>query len=250
MKTAPEKLTIYGRQPVLELLRSDYKIYTVYIAKDSSGKVIHQIKQLAEKRNISVKIIAKNDIQKLTGPVVHQGVAAEAELLRTGNTNDLSETLKTFSNPFLLIMDQIQDPHNMGAIIRTAEIAGVNAIILPEKGSAQLNVTVVKTSVGALFHLPIFQVTDLAETIDILSHTGINTWALMPGSEKSMYETDLKKPLALIVGSEGEGVRKNIVKICTGKITIPQFGKIGSLNASVATAVVLYEVVRQRKTNN
>ncbi|MCB0283161.1 MAG: 23S rRNA (guanosine(2251)-2'-O)-methyltransferase RlmB [Calditrichae bacterium] len=248
MTANPEYQIIYGRQPVTELLRSNYRVLSIYIAHDSSGKIVNQILRLAERKNIPIKTIPKNDIQKLTGPVVHQGIAAKAEALHLNDQIELFSFIRNIENPFLLIMDQVQDPHNMGAIIRTAEIAGVNAIILPEKGSAQLNATVAKTSAGALFHLPIFQVNDLYTAIDSLNGTGINTWALMPGSEKSMYDTNLKKPLALVIGSEGEGVRKNIAKICTGKITIPQFGKIESLNASVASAVVLYEVVRQRKS--
>lgn len=246
MNTIPEYQIIYGRQPVTELLRSGYRVLSIYIAQDSSGKIVNQILRLAERKSIPIKTIPKNDIQKLTGPVVHQGIAAKAESLHLNDQSELFGAIKNMDNPFLLILDQVQDPHNMGAIIRTAEIAGVNALILPEKGSAQLNATVAKTSAGALFHLPLFQVKDLSATINSLNDTGINTWALMPGSVKSMYESDLKKPLALVVGSEGEGVRKNIANLCSGKITIPQFGKIESLNASVASAIVLYEVIKQR----
>ncbi len=242
-----EKFIVYGRQPVVEALRSAYKINSIWLARDLQGKVVAQIERLAENKNVTIRSVNKNDIQKLSGPVVHQGVAAEMEPLSIKEENLLEGFLSEIENPFLLILDQVQDPHNMGAILRTAEISGVDAVILPEKGSAQLNATVAKTSAGALFHLNIFRVQYLESVIETLNEKNILTGALMPGSENSMYQKDFKKPLAVIVGSEGPGVRKNITRLCSDKITIPQFGKIESLNASVATAVVLYEVVRQRQ---
>ena len=242
-----EKFIVYGRQPVIEALRSGCKINSIWLARDLQGKTVAQIERLAQNKNVPIKSVAKNEIQKLSGAVVHQGVAAEMEPLNIKTENHLEEFLSGIENPFLLILDQVQDPHNMGAILRTAEISGLHAIILPEKGSAQLNATVAKTSAGALFHLKIFRIQHLENIMGILNEKNILTGALMPGSENSMYEKDFVKPLAIIVGSEGTGVRKNIVHLCSDKITIPQFGKIESLNASVATAVVLYEVVRQRQ---
>jgi len=246
MKKA-EKFIVYGRQPVVEALRSEYKIIAIWLARDLQGKVVAQIERLAKSKDVKIRSVDKNEIQKLSGPVVHQGVAAEMQPLKIKAENHLDGFLADKENPFLLILDQVQDPHNMGAILRTAEISGVDAIILPEKGSAQLNATVAKTSAGALFHLNIFRVQYLESVIETLNGNDVLTGALMPGSENSMYQKDFKKPLAIIVGSEGPGVRKNIAGLCSDRITIPQFGKIESLNASVATAVVLYEVVRQRQ---
>ncbi len=241
-----EKFIVYGRQPLIEAMRSQYKINQIWLARDLQGKVVAQIERLAQAGNIKILKVNKNEIQKLSGPVVHQGVAAEMEPLKIKGENHLDVFLETVTNPFILILDQVQDPHNMGAILRTAEISGVDAVILPEKGSAQLNATVAKTSAGALFHLSIFRVQYLESVIESFNDQNILTGALMPGSENSMYQKDFSKPVAIIVGSEGPGVRKNITRLCTDRITIPQFGKIESLNASVATAVVLYEVVRQR----
>jgi len=245
MEEIKQNFVVFGRQPVLEALRSKYKVHALWLARDLEGKVVGQIEKLARLSNIPIKKVHKNDIQKITGPVVHQGIAAEMEDIRVDSKP--GDFVGKLENPFILILDQVQDPHNLGAILRTAEICGVDAVVLPEKGSAQLNATVAKTSAGALFHLNLFRVSDLALTIEELNGKGILTAALMPGAESSMYKINLKKPLAVIVGSEGPGVRKNIASLCAEKITIPQFGKIESLNASVATAVVLYEVVRQRK---
>ncbi|KAA3614873.1 MAG: 23S rRNA (guanosine(2251)-2'-O)-methyltransferase RlmB [Calditrichaeota bacterium] len=247
MEQKNEKFIVYGRQPVIEALRSDYSVNSIWLARDLKGKVVGQIERVAKSKEVRVRKVDKNEIQKLSGPVVHQGVAAEMKPLTIKSEKILDSFLKEVENPFLLILDQVQDPHNTGAILRTAEISGVDAIILPEKGSAQLNATVAKTSAGALFHLNIFRVPYLESVIETLNGNGVLTGALMPGSENSMYQKDFKKPLAIIVGSEGPGVRKNIAALCSDRITIPQFGKIESLNASVATAVVLYEVVRQRQ---
>lgn len=245
-----ERFVVYGKQPVIEALKSEYKIFELWYSKDIQGKLIQLIENLAQKKNIKIRAVSKNEIQKLTGPVVHQGIAIEMEPLATQSQSEIIPFLKQCKNPFIVIMDQVQDPHNLGAILRTAEICGVDAIILPEKGSAQLNDTVAKTSAGALFHLNIFRVHNLVSVIEGLNANKVKTYALMPGSDSSMYENNLDKSCAIVVGSEGPGIRKNISSLCLGKITIPQFGKIESLNASVATAVVLYEVVRQRSSKD
>jgi 23S rRNA (guanosine2251-2'-O)-methyltransferase len=242
-----DSFVIYGRQPVIEALKSNYKIEQIWLAKDVQGKVIAQIKKLAEIKNTYIQTVDKNRIQKLSGPVVHQGIAAIMEPLNTGSENELKTFLKNRKNPFVIVLDQIQDPHNLGAILRTAEICGVDAIILPEKGSAQLNETVVKTSVGALFHLNLFIVEQLERCFEIFNEFEIKSLALLPGAAKVMYQEDLRKSLALVVGSEGQGVRKNIARLCSDRISIPQFGNVNSLNASVASAVIIYEVIRQRK---
>jgi 23S rRNA (guanosine2251-2'-O)-methyltransferase len=159
----------------------------------------------------------------------------------------LIETLQSSENPFVLILDQIQDPHNLGAIIRTAEIVGITAIIIPEKGSASITSAVAKTSAGAAFHCSLHQTTHLTETMNILRRKNLALIAMVPHKEETIYDTDLKGPLAIVVGSEGKGVRKNIQRLCDKSVSIPGRGKVGSLNASVSTAVVLFEAVRQRE---
>ncbi len=248
MPKIPQKpIVIYGRQPILEALRAGYPLQKITIAKDAGGKTIHRIKKLAENRQVPLQLVNdRNQLQKICGPVVHQGVAATGSVPLYKDEAGLRDFMKSHPHPFLVVLDQIQDPHNMGAIMRSCEIAGVDALIIPEKGSAELNGTVAKTSAGALFHITLFRVTRLENSIELFNDSGIDTLALMPSAEDIMYQKDLTGGVALIVGSEGPGVRKNIARLCRAPVSIPQFGKINSLNASVATAVVLYEVVRQR----
>ncbi len=241
-----ENFIVYGKQPVIEALKSKYKIYQIWYAKDLQEKLVNQVLKLAQNKKIKLNAVNKNDIQKLSGPVVHQGIALEMEKIRFGGQHDFNTFVETNKNHFIVLLDQVQDPHNLGAILRSAEISGANAVVIPEKGSAQLNDTVSKISAGALFHLNIFKVNNLEMAIEQLNSNKVKTFALMLGSESSMYNKQLTESCAIIVGSEGPGVRKNISNLCTDKITIPQFGKVSSLNASVATAIVLYEVVRQR----
>jgi len=247
VQTEKDLFVIYGRQPVIEALKSSIKINELWLAKDLNGKVIRQINRLAENKNVVVHSVNKNEIQKITGAVVHQGIAALSQPLDIGSEKDLGDFFRVSKKFFVVVMDQIQDPHNLGAILRTADICGVDAVILPEKGSAQLTSTVAKTSTGALFHLKIFLVKHLEKCFEIFDENHISSFALLPGAQRSMYELRLTESLAIVIGSEGQGVRKNIAQLCSDKITIPQFGNIDSLNASVAGAVVMYEVVRQRK---
>ncbi len=241
-----QNLRIYGRQPVFEALRSNQEIEEIWLDDKAQGKIIHLITKLAAEKSVQIKSCSKNEIQKLSGPVVHQGIAAKIISLKTHSINQLSATVEKEKNPFYLILDQIQDPHNLGAIIRSAEIAGVSSILLAQKGTAQLNETVVKTSAGALFHLNFFLHERLEPFFEILNQKEIATIALIQRNAENIFKMNLKKPLALIVGNEGIGVRKNILDLCSQRAYIPQFGQLNSLNASVAAAVVIFETVRQR----
>ena len=238
---------IFGRQPVIEVLRSDYQIIQIKIARESNDKQIKKIFGMAQRREIKIVKVPKNDLQKDVGAVVHQGVIAETEPFKLLSDTSFNTLLKSTEKPFLLALDQIQDPHNLGAIIRTAESAGVTALIIPEKGSAAINSTVAKTSAGALFHLAVYQSTQFEMLLEEFNQKNILTISTTPAAQDSLYETDLKQGICLIVGSEGKGVRKNILRLCKQHIRLPQLGKVSSLNASVATAIVLYEAVRQRK---
>jgi 23S rRNA (guanosine2251-2'-O)-methyltransferase len=241
-----DNFVIYGKQPVYELLRSSHTVSQLVCAYELDAHFKNKIKSLAEKKKIEIDYIAKAKIQKYCGPVVHQGIVAKIPEYNYMSDNTLNELINSDKNPIFIILDQIQDPHNLGAIIRTAEIIGVTAFILPEKGSAEINSTVAKTSSGAIFHCSIYRTNKLFEFLERLKENQINIIALMPGQPKSIYNTDLTLPLAFIFGSEGIGIRKNIQKYCDLKISIPQVGKINSLNVSVTAAVVLFELFRQR----
>ncbi len=243
-------LNVYGRQPVLEALRSQMMVEKIWIGAGVKGPGIRHIRSLAEKKEVEVKIIPKDGLQKKVGAVVHQGVAAAVVVQAIPDEEALLERMGQKKNPLLLVLDQIQDPHNLGAILRTAEISGVDAVILPVKGSAELTATVAKTSAGALFHVPIFRCDELTETLERLKSLNIKIVATLPRAETSMYQVDLSGGCAILVGNEGEGVRKNVLPWCDTALYIPQFGKLNSLNASVSTAVVLYEALRQRHSNS
>jgi 23S rRNA (guanosine2251-2'-O)-methyltransferase len=250
--TANKAITIkiFGRQPVFEALRFGNAVQTIWIAKGVKDKPIRQIEEYAVKTNITINYIDKNDIQKIVGAVVHQGVAAEVIYNNFINDDALDPFIVDCTNPFIIILDQIQDPHNLGAIIRTAEITNADLIVLPVKGSAPINATVAKTSAGALFGIKIHQTENLNQFIQRLQDKGIFVFATAVSTRQSIYQVDFTNPTALIIGSEDKGIRKNIQTVCDELITIPQLGKLNSLNASVSSAIVMYEVIRQRKFNN
>ncbi len=245
-RTSRIKLNIYGRQPLIEALRSGIEVEQVWLAEGLQGASVSRITGLIRRNEIPVQTVQKNDIQKITGPVVHQGVAASVIINLIRDEKALSELLQSKKNPFVLILDQVQDLHNLGAILRTAEISGVDAVIMPFKGSPEITAAAAKTSAGALFHVPVYRCESLMETFGTLQSMNIKIVAALPYSERSMYQVDFGKPCAILVGNEGQGVRRNLLPFCDETVYIPQFGKIQSLNASVSTAVLLYETVRQR----
>ena len=239
-------LYIYGKQPVLEALTFPDIVKKIWIAPDATGKPINQIKRLAEQNDKVINYIPKNDIQKFVGAVVHQGVAAHVIF----NPFIADEVLEKFilakKNPLILILDQIQDPHNLGAIIRTAEIAQTDLIVLSAKGTAPVNATVAKTSAGALFGIKLYQSTILVDTIERLKTLDIKILTSLPNTANTIYQADLTNPLALLIGSEDRGIRKHLLNLSDESVSIPQMGKVNSLNASVSAAIILYETMRQR----
>ncbi len=245
--TENEELIIYGRQPLFELLTSDHPVSNVYIAKESDPRDSRRVGELCQKRSIPLETMPKAQLQRICGPVLHQGFAARIESYHYFAEDSISGLLADLTDPLILVLDQVQDPHNLGAIIRTAEIAGADLLILPLKGSAAVNATVAKTSAGALFHTRISRCNSLFSTLQTLKTAGVVLAALHPANGENIYQSPLTGPLALITGSEGEGVRKNILNLCDRRLNIPQAGKTNSLNASVSTAIVLYESVRQRR---
>jgi 23S rRNA (guanosine2251-2'-O)-methyltransferase len=246
-RTETTELIIYGKRPVYEALRSEHQVSKVYIAREIDKKDSFKISKLAEKKQVKIIKTKKSELQKICGPVLHQGIAAILDEYKYLDEKEFRNLMSSEKEPFFLILDQIQDPHNLGAILRTAESAGITALILPEKGSASVNPTVAKTSAGAVFHCLIYRTPDLAYMIQDLKTHKIKVMAMVENRPDTIYGTDLTNQVAIIVGSEGKGVRKNIQRLCDQSISIPGYGKVDSLNASVSTAVVLFEAVRQRK---
>lgn len=236
---------IYGRNPVIEALKSGSPLLdTIYI--NGSGGSLNLIRSLAKEKNIVVKDAQDKKLSLLSGGASHQGAAAVCACGEyTTVEHILSVSQKKGTKPFIIICDEIEDPHNLGAVIRTAEASGADGVIIPKRRSASLNATVFKTSAGAASYVPVARVSNLAACIDQLKENGV--WIYGTDASGSDYnKTDLTGSCALVIGSEGFGISRLIQKKCDFMIKLPMLGKINSLNASVAAGIFMYEVLRQR----
>ncbi len=237
---------ICGRNPVIEALKSGASIDTIYI--DGNGGSLNVIRRLAKEKGIVVKDAQDKKLSQLSGGASHQGVIAVGACGEYVSVEDiLAVSQKKGTKPFIIICDEIEDPHNLGAIIRTAETSGADGVIIPKRRSASLNSTVFKTSAGAASYVPVARVSNLASTIDMLKDNGV--WIYGTDASGSDYtETDMTGGCALVIGSEGFGMSQLIQKKCDFMIKLPMLGKINSLNASVAAGIFMYEVLRQRRS--
>lgn len=236
---------IIGRNPVLEVLKSTRKIEKIYIQKGNLKGSIKDILKTAERRNIKVERLNKNQLNEMVRGN-HQGVIAVAEAFTYSTLDEiLDRANKKKEAPFLIILDGIEDPHNLGAIVRTAECAKVHGVIIPKRRAASVNEVVYKTSAGAVEHIPIAQVTNISDTIEILKDRGLWIYGADIDGENYYFETDLKGAIALVIGSEGKGLSRLVKEKCDFLMKIPMFGKISSLNAANAASILIYEVVRQ-----
>lgn len=241
---------IAGRKPVIEALRSGTAIEKVVILYGVRGSAIEKIRQLARQNRVQCIEVNKQKFRELVNDTTTQGVVA---VVGTKDYVSLEALLRVSKErkelPFLLVLDEIQDPQNLGAIIRTAECAGAHGVIIPKHHATTVNQTVVKTSAGASEHIPIAKVTNIATTLDELKQQGLWIVGADVEGDRLYDELDYRTPLALVVGNEGEGIRRLVKEKCDFKVKIPLLGKIGSLNVSVAAALVMYEVVRARRDN-
>jgi 23S rRNA (guanosine2251-2'-O)-methyltransferase len=238
---------IIGRQPVLEALRSDAPLDKVYLLFGTRGVAIQQIRQMAKRAGVAFNEIDRQRFLKLCPDANAQGVIAITAGKPYVEIDDLLQTAASKGEkPFLLILDEIEDPHNLGALIRTAECAGVHGAILPRHHSASLNETVAKTSAGASLHLPVSRVTNIAATIDELKAQGVWIIGTDVAASRSYVELDYTGPIAIVVGNEGKGIRRLVKEKCDFLVNIPMYGNIGSLNASVAGGLILFEAARGR----
>ncbi|MBI5788664.1 MAG: 23S rRNA (guanosine(2251)-2'-O)-methyltransferase RlmB [Candidatus Schekmanbacteria bacterium] len=242
------KEKIYGVHPVIEAVSAGKRhIYSIYLSKEKSPEINRLIK-LAKERNIPLKNVATNEVSRLVPGIKHQGVVAVSSALPTWHLDDLiSHAFRQSEKPFLIFADCIQDPHNLGALIRSAESVGCQGLVLSLHQTADLNPTVAKTSAGALEHLPIARVKNSAEGLQHLKNNGFWLAALHPEGSTFYDEVDLTIPVAIIVGGEGIGLRPALQHHCDWLVKLPQMGKINSLNTAVAAALMLYEVRRQRR---
>ncbi len=245
MKENFEDRLIFGRNPVMEALKSGVPIDTVYINSEGGG-ILGKLRVMAKQSGAVVKDVSTQKLDQLTGGASHQGIAAEGACAEYVSIDDiLNVSEKKGTAPFIIICDEIEDPHNLGAIIRTAEAAGADGIIIPKRRSASLNATVYKTSAGAASWLPVARVANLASAIDELKEKGV--WIYGTDASGESYDgVDLKGSMALVIGSEGFGMGRLIKEKCDFLLRLPMNGRITSLNASVAAGIFMYEAVRQR----
>ena len=240
----PEDI-IAGRNPVTEALKSGKLIDIIYI-DGAGGGSLNVIRRLAKEKGIVVKDAQEKKLSQLSGGASHQGVVAVAACGEYVTVEDiLAVSQEKGTKPFIIICDEIEDPHNLGAIIRTAETAGADGVIIPKRRSASLNATVFKTSAGAASYVPVARVSNLAACIDQLKENGV--WIYGTDASGTEYTgVDFTGAIGLVIGSEGFGISKLIQKKCDFMVKLPMFGKINSLNASVAAGIFMYEAVRQR----
>lgn len=240
------ELTIEGRNAVIEAFRSGKTIDKLFILDGCQDGPIMTIKREARKQDCLVKYVKKERLDQLSETGKHQGVIAYVAAYEYAEVDDMLEKArKKGEAPFLFLLDNIEDPHNLGAIIRTANLVGAHGVIIPKNRAVGLTATVAKASAGALNYTPVAKVTNLGQTIEELKKEGL--WfvcADMGGT--TMYQLDLKGPIGLVIGNEGEGVGRLVKEKCDFVASIPMSGDIDSLNASVAAGVLAYEIVRQR----
>ena len=240
---------ICGRNPVLEALRSGREIDRLFVAHGTGGGSVTAIIAKCRAKGILIKEISPQKLDYYCGGANHQGVAVMFASQEYATVDDMFALAETRGEkPFLIICDEIEDPHNLGAIIRTAEATGVHGVIIPERRSASLNATVAKAACGALEYVPVARVTNIANTIDALKERGV--WVFGADMDGEDYtKTDFDTPCALVIGNEGKGIGALTAKKCAAILSLPMLGKINSLNASVAAGILMYEVVRSRKAD-
>jgi len=237
---------IEGRNAVLEAFRSGRCVDKLFILDGCQDGPVRTIAREARKKDTIINYVSKERLDQLSETKVHQGVIAQVAAYEYSTVEDiLARAQEKGEAPFLILLDNVEDPHNLGAIIRTANLAGAHGVIIPKRRSVGLTSTVTRTSAGAIHYTPVAKVTNLVRTIEELKEKGIWFVCADMGGE-SMYQLNLTGPIGLIVGNEGEGVSRLVREACDFTASIPMKGDIDSLNASVAAGVLAYEIVRQR----
>ena len=239
--------TIEGRNAVLEAFRSGKTIDKLYILDGCQDGSISNIKREARRQDTIINFVTKERLDQLSSTGHHQGVIAQAAAYSYATVEEMLETAREKGeDPFLILLDNIEDPHNLGAIIRTANLAGAHGVIIPKRRAAGLTAVVARASAGALNYTPVAKVTNLTAAIKELKEKGLWFVCADMGGE-TMYELKLTGPIGLVIGNEGEGVSRLVREACDFTASIPMKGNIDSLNASVAAGVLAYEIVRQRR---
>ena len=241
-----ESLVICGRNAVLEAFRSGKTIDRLYVQEGVADGTLQSILRTAKKTDAVINFVSKDRLNKYAEGDKHQGVVAMAAAYNYADVEDiLNAANEKGEPPFIIVLDDIEDPHNLGAIIRTANQAGAHGVIIPKRHAVGLTATVARTSAGAINYTPVAKVTNISRTIEELKEKGI-WFACADMSGELMYNCNLTGAIGLVIGSEGNGVSRLVKEKCDFVVKIPMFGQIDSLNASVAAGVLSYEIVRQR----
>ena len=238
---------IEGRNSVLELLESGKDINKIYVTRGEKHGSINKILAIARERRIIVVEKDKKQMDEMAQEENYQGVIAIAPPFEYSDIDDILNTARERNEePFILILDGIEDPHNLGSIIRTAETAGVHGVIIPKRRAASVNSTVNKASAGAVEHMKIARVTNISDSIEELKKAGLWICGTDINAEKYYYNQDLTGPLGIVIGNEGKGISEKVKNNCDFNVKIPIKGKVTSLNASVSTGIIVYEALKQR----
>ena len=238
---------IEGRNAVVEALRAGVTIDKIFIMKGETDSVLGHIASTAREKGIVVVDADRRKLDNMSRTHSHQGVIALCSVREYASVDDiLNAAREKGEQPLIVVCDELTDPHNLGAVIRTADAAGAHGVIIPKRRSAGLTAIVGKTSAGAVAHVPVARVPNITALLKELKEEGVWVFGTAAEGSTSLYKADLKGPAAIVIGSEGEGMSRLVAENCDFTVSIPMFGKINSLNASAAAAVLLYEAVRQR----
>lgn len=242
----PEDM-VAGRNAVMEALKGSRSVNKLMIANGSTEGSIKEIIAVAKDKGVNIQYWDRSKLDSIARGIRHQGVLAQVAPVQYAELEDILQVAKDRNEPpFIVLLDELEDPHNLGAILRTADAAGVHGVLIPKHRSCPLSATVAKTSAGAVEHVPVARVGNLVQTIKKLKQEGL--WVAAADMDgKDYYDTDLTGPLLLIIGSEGQGVGRLVKEQCDFVVRIPMVGKINSLNASVAGSILMYEAMKQRR---
>ena len=243
-----EKSFIYGLHPIMEALKSGREFDKILLQRGAASHLFKEVFNEIREREIHHQFVPEAKLNRLTSKN-HQGIIAFTSLVTYVPVEEvITRCFEEGRNPLILVLDRVTDVRNLGAIARTAECAGVDALIFPLQNSAQINADAIKSSAGALLKLPLVRTSNLKHTLQSLKDNGLQLYAATEKAEKAYYENKYSHPLALLMGSEEQGISPEYLKMCHHQMAIPMSGSIDSLNVSAATAILLFDIVRQRKT--